>query len=65
MEKHNCKKCKREFAQKREKQRYCCADCRVNDYRGTKSKWEKIINVLQDSETAKLLGFTIRGNLNG
>jgi len=60
-----CKKCQRQFEAKKANRFYCCEDCRVNDYRGTKSKWEKHIEVLEDTKTAKLLGYTILKNSDG
>lgn len=60
-----CKKCSREFEKKRSKQIYCCADCRVNDYRGTKSKWQKRKEVLEDAEILSALGVCIKENSGG
>ena len=38
-----CPKCKRLFMANRVDKRFCTSDCRVNAYRGRKSKWEREI----------------------
>ena len=60
-----CKKCKREFVPKREKQIYCCPNCKVAEAKGCKPRWERIIEVYEDKRTAALLGYTIRKNSDG
>lgn len=60
-----CKKCNRAFQKKRANQKYCCPDCKVNDHRGTKSKWEKVLLVLNDDAILKTLGVVIQKNSSG
>lgn len=61
----SCKKCTREFVAKVSKQVYCCQNCKVNDHRGTKSRWEHVMEIINDKEIHKELGITIVKNSNG
>ncbi len=57
--KETCKQCGRKYLKTKKGRVFCSPDCRVANFRGTKSKWQKVLEVLRDKKTAKLLGFTI------
>ena len=65
MDEKKCKCCKRSFKPKRPWAVYCCDNCRVSDYKGVKSKWQKIMEIYEDEKTAALLGYTIQKNSDG
>ena len=50
-----CKNCGREFKQNRKDRVFCIADCRTAYHRGTKSKWQKVIDIAKDEEMRKFV----------